>query len=169
MTVRPRGALAPADAAVLFPPSLRAAIEARWCRRRIGTATDHRRWLLTDVVAEGPHRFDTYRALALAVGARVDGPPRWAWREDDPPVSVPPGHIGLNPVSVSGAAREWPGFADLARTVQRSVVVYGGPGEQTRVAAVAAGRTVVAGLSLPAFARALRSCALFVSNDSGAA
>lgn len=176
-TVAPRGAIGPVDAAVLFPPSLRAAIEARWARRRIGTPTDHRRPLLTDVVAERHHRWDTYAALAAALGARADGPPRWQARPGDPapPDDVPDAHIGLNPVTAGGDAREWPLFRALAarigpgRALDRPVVVYGGPGEGSRVAAVAEGHQRCVGASLPAFARALARCALFVSNDSGAA
>lgn len=168
-TVRPRGLMPPADAAVLFPPSLRAAIEALAVRERIGTATDRRRLLLTRIVAEGPHRFDTYRALAGALGARVDGPPVWDVRPSDPEPDVPDGHIGLNPVSVSGPVREWPHFEGLARRLPGPVVVYGGPGEGRRVTARAGGHPTLIGSSLPAFAQALRRCRLFVSNDSGAA
>jgi heptosyltransferase-2 len=167
--VIPRGVLPRADAAVLFPPSLRAAWQALRCRRRIGTPTDFRRLLLTDLVAEGPHRADTYAALAAVVGAVVEGPPVWASRPDDPDVDVPADHVGLNPVSVSGAVREWPGFAALARELRGPVVVYGGPGEDDRVAEVAGPHPRRVGLPLPAFARALRRCRLFVSNDSGAA
>jgi heptosyltransferase II len=167
--VRPRGLVPPVDAAVLFPPSLRAALETLGARERIGTATDHRGPLLTRIVAEGPHRFDTYRALAGAVGARADGPPSWPGREGDPVADVPAGHVGLNPVSVSGDVREWPHFGALAQRLRGPVVVYGGPGEGPRVAARAGGRPTRIGLSLPAFAAALRRCALFVSNDSGAA
>lgn len=167
--VIPRGTLPAADAAVLFSPSLRAAWQARRARRRIGTATDHRRWLLTDVVAPGEHQAETYRHLAAVLGAEAEGIPRYEGRPDDPDVDVPADHVGLNPVSISGAVREWPGFAALAARLPEPVVVYGGPGEEARVEPLAAGRTTRIGLSLPAFARALARCRLFVSNDSGAA
>ncbi len=77
--------------------------------------------------------------------------------------------MGLNPVSVSGAVREWPGFGALAARLDRPVVFYGGPGEEERVGAIANGAEQRVGLSLPGFARSLRQCAAFVSNDSGAA
>jgi heptosyltransferase-2 len=74
-------------------------------------------------------------------------------------------------VSVSGDVREWLGFRELADVlaVDRPVVFYGGPGEERRVQEVAGRHPVKIGLSLPAFASALNRCALFVSNDSGAA
>lgn len=178
--VVPRGPIH-ADTAVLLAPSLRAALEARRCRRRVGVAWDLRRWLLTDVVEEGTHQADTYARLAAAVGARVDGTPGWVRRPDDPLPDVPSGHIGLNPVSVGGGVREWRRWLALADRVaappdelprprlSRPLVFYGGPGEQARVAAVAGPHRREVGLSLPAFAGALTRCAVFVSNDSGAA
>lgn len=158
-----------ADVAVLFPPSFRAAWESRRSARRIGVAGDWRRWLLTDVVAPAEHRRDTYAALAAAAGAVIDGPPRYRRRDDDPAPDVPDGHVGLNPLSVSGATVEWSGFRALADRLTAPVVFYAGPGEGERLAAVAGPHPSRAGLSLPAFAAALSRCAVFVSNDSGAA
>jgi hypothetical protein len=139
--IRPRGAMGPLEEAVLFAPSLRAALEARHARRRIGTPTDGRRWLLTDVVPAGVHPWDTYQALVSVLGARATAPPRWTVREADPPLDVPDDHVGLNPVTASGSLREWPLFGALAARLRRPVVV----------------------------GRALGRCRLFVSNDSGAA
>lgn len=167
--IEPRGPIRDGDIAVLFPPSLRVAWEARRVPRRIGVAGDWRRWLLTDVVPGRVHRAETYAALAEAVGARIVGPPRFAVRPDDPLVDVPDGHIGLNPVSVSGEVVEWRGFAALASRLGRAVVFYGGPGEDARVASLAGDFPRRVGLGLGAFARALERCAVFVSNDSGAA
>jgi len=158
-----------ADAAVLFPPSLRAALESRRCVRRVGVAGDFRRWLLTDVITPEVHRAMTYRRLAEAVGGVVVGAPDYRCRAGDPRPRVPDGHVGLNPVSVSGDPVEWKGFAALAARLEAPVVFYGGPGEAARVAAVAGPHRQVVGLSLPAFASALERCAVFVSNDSGAA
>jgi ADP-heptose:LPS heptosyltransferase len=167
--IRPRGAMGPLEEAVLFAPSLRAALEARHARRRIGTPTDGRRWLLTDVVPAGVHPWDTYQALVSVLGARATAPPRWTVREADPPLDVPDDHVGLNPVTASGSLREWPLFGALAARLRRPVVVYGGPGEDTRVRARSGGRITRVGASLAAFGRALDRCRLFVSNDSGAA
>ncbi|MEZ4237688.1 MAG: hypothetical protein R3F59_16380 [Myxococcota bacterium] len=135
-TVRPRGAMAPADAAVLFPPSLRAALEALRVRERIGTATDHRGPLLTRIVAEGPHRFDTYRALAEALGARVSGPPRWAVRPEDESQRAR-GPRRAQPGERVGAGAEWPHFARAGGA--RPGRGLRGPGEEGRVAPLAAG------------------------------
>jgi heptosyltransferase-2/heptosyltransferase-3 len=157
------------DAAVLFPPSFRAAWEARRVPRRVGVAADHRGWLLTDVVAPGPHRRDTYAALAAALGAVAEGVPAFRARPADPDADVPLDHVGLVPVSPSGAVVSWRGFADLARRLDRPVVFYGGPGEGPRVAAIAGSFPLRVGLPLPAFARALDRCAVLVGNDSGAA
>lgn len=157
------------DVAVLFPPSLRVAWEARRVPRRVGVASDHRRWLLTDVVEPGEHRRDTYAALAGAVGGRVEGAPAYAGRDGDPVVDVPEGHVGLVPVSPSGAPVMWRGYADLARRLGRPVVFYGGPGEDAAVEAIAGGHPRRVGLSLPGFARALSRCAVLVGNDSGSA
>lgn len=165
----PRERVADPEVAVLFAPSLRAAWSVRSVPRRVGVPSDHRGWLLTERVEASPRVPDTYRALALRLGARVDGPPVYAARDDDPEVEVPDRHVGLNPISVSGAVRQWSGWEALAERMDAPVVFYGGPGEEVEVAARAGRFPLRVGLSLPAFARALRRCRLFVSNDSGAA
>jgi ADP-heptose:LPS heptosyltransferase len=159
----------PPDAAVLFAPSLGAALRVRRLRRRIGTPTDLRGWLLTDPVAPGVHPRDTFAALASAAGARAEGPPAWRVRDSDPTVDVPDGHVGLVPLSASGAVRAWPGFRALADRVRGPVVWYAGPGEEAAIAAIAGRDPIRAGLSLPAFARALARCRALVSVDTGAA
>jgi len=70
--VMPRGRMAGGDVAILFAPSLRAALEAWRLPRRVGVASDHRGWLLTDRVAPGRHQGETYTRLAAAVGATKD-------------------------------------------------------------------------------------------------
>ncbi|MCB9687359.1 MAG: glycosyltransferase family 9 protein [Alphaproteobacteria bacterium] len=157
------------EVAVLLAPSLRAAWSVRSVPRRIGVPSDARGWLLTDAVTPAPRVPETYRALAERVGARVDGLPTYAVRDEDPEVPVPLDHVGLNPISVSGAVRQWSGWEALAERIGAPVVFYGGPGEEAAVAARAGRFPVRAGLSLPAFARALRRCRVFLSNDSGAA
>ena len=167
--ILPRGRLH-ADVAVLFPPSLRAALEARRCARRVGTPTDWRRWLLTDVVAARTHRRDTYAALAAAAGASATGAPTYGVRGGA--ASVPSGHIGLNPLSNGGTSREWPLWDVLARALTRAghdVVFYGGPGEGERLQTFASGFPRVVGTSLPDFAATLERCAVFVSADTGPA
>ena len=167
--VHPRGTLKPNPVAVVFPPSLRSAWQARRCARRFGSATDFRRWLLTDVVDTHPRTADHYRLLAEAVGGTVQGDPAWAPRDTDRSSDVPDGHIGIVPVSPSGAVREWGGWRALADQLPVPVVFYGGPGEQEAVARVAGPHPQVVGLPLPAFAATLQRCALLVCNDSGPA
>jgi len=157
------------DVAVLFAPSLRAAWEAWRVRRRVGVAADARAWLLTDVVAPGRHRRDTYAALAAAVGATADGAPRWTGRSTDRAPDVPLGHVALVPVSPSGAPVAWGGYAALAARLPRPVVWYAGPGEGAQLARVAGSGAQQVGLPLPAFAAALARASVVVANDSGAA
>jgi heptosyltransferase II len=168
-TVVSRGPMREADVAVLFPPSFRVAWQARGIPRRIGVSSDFRQFLLTDVVARGQHRGDTYAALASAAGAVVTGSPTFQIREEDPMPDVPDGHIGLNPISVSGAVVQWAGYRALALACSAPVVFYAGPGEEQLVREVAGPFSTVVGLPLPAFARALSRARVFVSNDSGAA
>jgi len=155
------------DAAVLLAPSLRAAWEARRVPRRIGTPTDHRRWLLTDVVEEARHRRDTYAALARRLGVEPAGPPRLARAV----ARGGPAHIGLNPIVKGGWTRRWTGFRALADALAPRVPVrfYAGPGEEAELTAIAGPHRCEAGLPLEAFARALGDCRGFVSGDSGAA
>lgn len=157
-----------ADVAVLFAPSLRAAWEARRVPRVVGTATDHRRWLLTDVVGEAGHRSKTYRRLAAAVGAEVghDGP-RLPFVGEA--ADVPDGHVALVAVAAGGANREWQGFRDLADLLARPVVFHAGPGEEARVRALAGAHAVCTGLSVVDLAATLRTAALVVANDTGPA
>lgn len=164
-----RGPMPDADVAVLFPPSLRVAWQARRIPRRIGVVADARGWLLTDRVGEGVHQADTYAALVAVLGAQTQGAPVFASRPVDEAPDVPEGHIGLNPISKAGAVRQWPGFSALAGRMTTPVVFYGGPGEAGAVSQIAGRRPQQVGLSLPSFAMALRRCIRFVSNDSGAA
>lgn len=164
--VRPIGRIR-ADLAVLFAPSFRAAWEARSVAKVVGTPTDWRRSLLSVAVPPGVHVQHTYAALAEAAGAQPDGRPTYGVRGQ--PVAVPAGHIGLNPLSMGGATREWRGYTELAHRLQQPVVFYAGPGEADRLAPLASGFQSVVGTSLPDFAATLEDCAVFVSNDSGAA
>ncbi len=165
----------PADVAVIFPPSVRAAWSVRAVPRRIGVGRVDRtirgvpRWdvairraLLTDRVEEATHQAETYARLAAAVGATAIGPPTWTARDDDPSVEVPGGHIGLNPACQVGI-RAWGGWGELAAALSLPVVYYAGPGEDP------GGSPSRVGLSIPAFGRALRRCAVFVSSDTGPA
>ena len=165
--VLPSQTMRPADIAVLFPPSLRAAWQGRRSHRRIGTPTDRRGVLLTDAVPWLPDRPALYTQLARAAGAVVRGNPEWTVHSWDSAAEVPPGHVGLVPVSAGGAVRQWTGFAELASQLAEPVVFYGGPGEDEAVARVAAGRPTRIGQPLPELAATLQACSVLVTNDSG--
>jgi ADP-heptose:LPS heptosyltransferase len=159
---RPRGAMDAHDAAILLAPSLRAAWEARRCRRRIGLATDFRGWLLTDVVADGVHRADGYAAAARVLGAEVDGPPVL------PGPRTPDGHIALLPTTRGGPVRTWAGFRALADALGGRAVLYASPDEDAGVRAWAGPHELRAG-GLGDLLGGLRRASAAVGNDSGGA
>jgi ADP-heptose:LPS heptosyltransferase len=166
--VLPLGDAERCEVAITFAPSLRSAWQIRRGSRRIGTATDARSWLLTDRVPADGHGREVAARLVAVLGLRAVGPPQWRPRRDDEGPRLP-WHVGLNPVSRSGAVRQWPGFAALAARLSGPVVVYAGPGEEEQARRVAGRWPVVAGLALPALAAALSTCRLLVSNDTGVA
>lgn len=157
------------DVAVLFPPSLSSAWLARRVPVRIGIASDYRRWLLNRVVRPCRHRVDTYNALARAAGATPVGVPTYTLRESDTACDVPEHHVGLNPLSASGERRHWTGFSELAQSLSVPTIGYCGPGEALALQRVLPNTPQRAALSLPAFAKSLSHCAVFVSVDTGPA
>lgn len=161
--VRPTGTMA-GEVAVLFPPSLRAAWQARRCARRIGTPTDFRGRLLTDRVPWSPRRAELYAALAARAGAAVDGEPTFAVRDGDSAAEVPDGHVALVPLTGAGSVTQWDGFGELAAHLD-DVVFYAGPGED--VSAIAGAHRQVVGQPLSELAATLKRCAVLVTNDSG--
>ena len=153
---------------MLFPPSFRVAWEARHIRRRIGWPGDWRRWLLTDSVKAVGHRTARYNALLAPLGLTVRDQPSIC-RDDTIQATLPQGTVGLNPISVSGETVEWPGFRALADAIDAPVTFFSGPGEAGRLADIAGDHMQLSGLPLETFAAELSRCALFISNDSGAA
>jgi len=164
VTLRPSTEVPAAGTGVLFKPSFRAAWRWRHLARRVGLVGSTRARLLTDPLpaVPGEHRRDGYARIAAHLGAPV--PP--AHRAP----AARPRFVALNPWSPSATVR-WPGFRELADLLRDDVpvVFFAGPGEERAVRDIAGSHTVLAGLPLPAFAAALDGCALFVSNDSGAA
>ena len=161
------------DIGVLFKPSFGAAWRWRHLPRRIGLSTSLRGWLLTDPVPEPTgHRRMGYAAVAAALQTETLPLPGWSWRGEAAP--LPGGTllpIGLNPWSPSLTVR-WPHFRALADQLVASgypVVFFCGPGEEAAVRQIAGSHPLLAGLSLADFAATLQGCALFLSNDSGAA
>ncbi len=158
-----RGHVPPADVAVLFAPSFRAAWEARGVRRRVGLTTDRRGLLLTDRVRPlGGHRSEDYAALVEAIGVEVGAAPPYLPTDDERrDVEVPDQHTALVPLSPSGATVMWTGFEVLGGLVPHPVV-YTGPGEHLDTR-----HQVIANLPLGQLAAHFERAAVVVSNDSG--
>lgn len=145
------------DAVLLLTNSLRTAWMA-WrsgAPQRIGTATDRRRWLLTDRIAQPSNALtglplaaiDTYLHLAARLGCPPQSPrlelattaadeqaADAAWQR----LGLPPGRqvVMFNTGGAFGDAKSWPAehFAELARRIASewnlSVLVNCGPAER---------------------------------------
>lgn len=154
-----------ADVAVCLKPSWHAAY--RW--RHLPTVGVGPRWRYTTALPEQvEHRRERYARLVRAAGAPVPGPSCYLPRGVAPP--LPERFVAINPWSPTATVR-WPGFGELARALAPiPVVAFCGPAEAPDVRRLLGdGVPLVAGLALPDFAAALAGCAVFVSNDSGAA
>ncbi|MEL6342813.1 MAG: hypothetical protein AAFV53_06745, partial [Myxococcota bacterium] len=145
----PGGRWPDADLAVLFKPSLRAAIAARHARRRIGVSHDARWPLLSDVVPTGRrHRIETYARLARLAGAPLDDPlPRYAPSAGPAVPEISRDAVLLLPGTASPETVRWSGFRDLADRLAGSAVFTGGPDEDAIVRAIAGPHRVIAPLS----------------------
>ena len=156
----------PADAAVLFKPSLSAALSVRHIPRRIGLSWDSRWLLLTDAVVPGRrHRIADYAALAAAAGAPVATLPAYPTQAIAP--SVSPSSGLLLPATASTETVQWRGFRALADALGPRALFTGGPGEEAQLAAIAGPHRQIPTLSLPAFAALAVAVSAVVGNDSG--
>ncbi len=164
-TVRPGEVPRDADAGILVKPAFRAAWEARGLRRRVGWPTDHRRFLLTDVVAEGcDHRLAQMARLGGPLDVDVSTLPAL------PTVAKDSADVLLVPLSASGPTVQWTGFralADHLHHVGHRVVFVGGPGQSAALAAVAGPHPMLPELPISALAPYLAGAAAVVGNDSG--
>jgi lipopolysaccharide heptosyltransferase II len=173
------------DAAILFPNSLRTALEV-WCAgipRRVGFPGHHRRWLLDQVVAEelprGPIQHQVYRYLRMAreVGG-PQAPPEI--RKFLPRIKTngAPAKLGLCPGAEYGPAKRWlpERFAEVALIIaeQRPVqwILFGTPADRERGAAIeetlgAHCMNLIGQTTLDQLAAELGECALLLTNDTG--
>ncbi|MEP6685937.1 MAG: lipopolysaccharide heptosyltransferase II [Verrucomicrobiota bacterium] len=135
----------PADVAIVFPNSLRVALEV-WLAgvpRRVGYRGHHRRWLLNQIVPDrqqpGPptHQVQHYLEIARQLGAPVgvsaivESDCRDAFRRipdiSDGTVAVPPGKerrkLALCPGAEYGPAKRWlpERFAEVAMAVSEQL------------------------------------------------
>jgi heptosyltransferase-2 len=172
------------DVAILFPNSLRTALEV-WLAsisRRVGYAGHHRRWLLNQIVPEpeyrGPIRHQLHRYLHLARSLGTDA------AADPEPVPPPKRErngvikLGLCPGAEYGPAKRWlpDRFAEVAAIVaaQRQVSwLLFGTAADAEIGNVMAGRVGAAcenrigQTTLEQLIAELRECRLLLTNDTG--
>ncbi|HEU5219801.1 MAG TPA: lipopolysaccharide heptosyltransferase II [Gemmatimonadales bacterium] len=160
--------------------SLRTAMLARLAGipERIGFAGGPGSWSYTRRIERPGSGHEAERILALAEplpGARARV--TLGLTEDDARQAdewlaarnIAPGFIALAPGSIWGTKR-WPGYGELAATLDQPVVIVGGPEDRPLAESVAAGRPrvhIAAGeLSLPAASALIARAGVLVTNDS---
>jgi lipopolysaccharide heptosyltransferase II len=173
------------DVAILFPNSLRTALEV-WLagvRRRVGYPGHHRRWLLNQVVVaqpqRGPIEHQVYRYLRMArdLGGPV-APPETRMFLPRVRANGAPAKLGLCPGAEYGPAKRWlpERFAEVALTIANARPVqwllFGTAADSERGAAIetSLGTSCVNRIgqtTLDELAGELRECALLLTNDTG--
>jgi heptosyltransferase-2 len=184
-TVRLLRRRAPFDAAILFPNSLRVALEV-WLTgvpRRVGYRGHHRRWLLNQVVPDlqqpGPprHQVHHYLDIARELGAPV-GIGAIAPNEAKPPQGLPRTRIGLCPGADYGPAKRWlpERFAEAATAVSEQLAaewVLFGTAKDAAVGAIIAEKlgdrclNRIGQTTLDQLVVELRECEMLLTNDTG--
>ena len=173
------------DVAILFPNSLRSALEVWFAGipRRVGFPGHNRRWLLNQIIAEelrrGPIQHQVYRYLKMAreLGAPTAAP---EMRKFLPRIKTngAPAKLGLCPGAEYGPAKRWlpERFAEVALAIaeQRPVqwILFGTAADQERGAAIESTlgpRCVnrIGQTTLDQLAAELGECALLLTNDTG--
>jgi lipopolysaccharide heptosyltransferase II len=173
------------DVAVLFPNSLRTALEV-WLAgipRRVAYRGHHRRWLVNQIIAEplkrGPIEHQVYRYLQIAreLGGPADSPPARMFL----PRAKRNGataKIALCPGAEYGPAKRWlpERFAEVALTVsgQRPVqwILFGTSADKETGALIEAAVGVncinrIGQTTLPELINELSECAVLLTNDTG--
>ena len=173
------------DVAILFPNSLRVALEV-WLAgvpRRVGYRGHHRRWLLNQIISEpskpGPIEHQVYHYLQIAgeLGGSPE-PPDLRLFLPSAKRNGASAKIGLCPGAEYGPAKRWlpERFAEVAATVsaERPVhwILFGAAGdiETGAIVQAAIGRNCVNRIGktrLPELIAELRECALLLTNDTG--
>lgn len=174
------------DVAVLFPNSLRSALEV-WLAgipRRVGFTGHHRRWLLNQIVPDVPrtgpirHQVHHYLQIARNLGAEVEGEvmPRAVTRNGA--VAKSELLLGLCPGAEYGPAKRWlpERFAEVASTIadQRGAkwVLFGTEADAAsgKVIADALGDRCINRIgqtTMEELADELRECRALLTNDTG--
>ncbi|MBU3664827.1 MAG: lipopolysaccharide heptosyltransferase II [Chthoniobacterales bacterium] len=171
------------DAAILFPNSLRSALEAKalGARRIVGYPGHWRRWLLGGVPkftadSQG-HHAERYLRLVEHFGApKRDEPATFAPRPARARPTVP--RIGICPGAEYGPAKRWPAekFAAAMRLFHGSVpaefVIFGVAGDAEPAQTIAGNvpfpvRNLVGRTSLDQLMDELAACDALLTNDTG--
>jgi lipopolysaccharide heptosyltransferase II len=172
------------DAAILFPNSLRSALEARalGIPRIVGYPGHNRRWLLGSVPTfepeAGGHHADRYLRLVGHYGA--PGPAEGATfaRHARPPRRGDTPRIGVCPGAEYGPAKRWPAerFAatlrDFGATTPAEWVLFGVSGDAAAGAAIEQQcgfpvRNLIGRTSLDQLMDELAACDVLLTNDTG--
>jgi len=174
------------DAAILFPNSLRTALEV-WLAgipRRVGVPGHYRRWLLNQVfapkkkkVAGRPrHQVHDYLALAEFVGADLEGALAFPITNHRSPITPP--KIGLCAGAEYGAAKRWlpERFAETMRLMHEKTgcewKLFGVDKDRPVADAILATAAIpstdlIGKTTLAQLMDELRTCDLLLTNDTG--
>lgn len=173
----------PFDAAILFPNSLRSALEARalGIRNVSGYPGHHRRWLLKRVPGFAPesggHHADRFLKLAVFCGAPADGRRAdFARAKKNASARVP--RIGVCPGAEYGPAKRWPpgNFASAMREFQAKQpvewVLFGVAADAAAGAAITrecpfAVTDLIGKTTLDGLMDELAACDALLTNDTG--
>ncbi len=174
----------PFDAAVLFPNSMRSALEVRLAGipRRVGFAGHHRRWLLNQIVPDVPkngpikHQVNDYLAIARQLGAGDHSFPPAAHATNG--TATGPTLLGLCPGAEYGPAKRWlpARFAEVAarvaaaRQVKWMLFGTGADADTGAIIAQALGDRCdnrIGKTTLDELIAELRRCRLLLTNDTG--
>jgi lipopolysaccharide heptosyltransferase II len=167
----------PFDVAIVFPGSLRVALEL-WLAgvpRRVGYAGHRRRWLLNQVVRKPerngppPHQSEYYLDIARSLGVEAEvgeiGLAAPAQRA---------GRIGLCPGAEYGPAKRWlpERFAEVARAIGGEWVLFGTEKDAEVGAEIATAigdgcLNLIGKTTLKELIDELRKCRLLLTNDTG--
>jgi lipopolysaccharide heptosyltransferase II len=177
------------DVAILFPNSLRVALEALLAgvRRRVGYRGHSRSWLLNEVIPEQPprrleHQSARYLRIAEICGAGDIQHPTFniqiAASNQPSAINYQPLKIGLCPGAEYGPAKRWLSerFAEAAVRIAAQApvewVLFGTPKEAEigeQIAAGLGGSCVnrIGQTTLDQLILALHECRLLLTNDTG--
>jgi heptosyltransferase II len=173
------------DVAVLFPNSLRAALEV-WLSRvpqRVGYRGHRRSWLVNQIVREprkpGPPKHQTYHYLGIAQDCGAETTDAQLPSVHQPSTISDQPLIGLCPGAEYGPAKRWPQerFAETAAAVsaqaQAHWMLFGTKndvpiGEQIAKALGDSCTNRIGQTTLDQLIEELRQCRLLLTNDTGA-